>query len=271
MKKLLSSLLMLLFVGIGSTFAQPAQEYTFQKYYLDVNPTDIPRFLELHKEMTDASMQSDLRTLNGHYVKRHMYAGKASLVLYEVYDSVDDLNADDLWGSIGEYTADMSQEDLEAFSARAAEWWSMWLEGHTDEVRVLQVSGFGDEDFSWQSPGVIINSYYTPKWSDGATFREAYEALDKATEMCGNAAGSRISTHYSGSGTTYEGYVFYNSWDDFAADEKAIQECRQQYVEDLPAVTETYWGVAGEHWDEIYIPVGSYVDGEFKLSAHFTN
>lgn len=268
MKKIFSLILLILFVGIGSLFAQPTQQYTLQKYYLDINPIDIPRFLELHKEMTDASMKSDLRTLSGHYVKRHMYAGKASIIAYDMYDSMEDLNADDLWGSMAEYTAEMSDADREAFEAKAAEWFSMFLEGHTDEIRVIQVSGFGT--FNWQEPGVIINSYYTPQWSDGATFREAYEALDKATEMCGNASGSRISSHYSGSGTTFEGYIFYNSWDDFVADEKAIQDCRQQYVEDLPAVIESYWSTAGDHWDEIYIPVGSYVDGEFKLSKHFT-
>lgn len=268
MKKL--SLLTFLFLCVAtSLYAQPDKAYYAEKYYLDISALDIPEFLEMHKQFTDASMTSDKRTLTGHFVKRHMYAGKNSIVMYDLYDSLEDKLEDDLWGSLFEYASEMEEADSVAFIGKAQTWFRMYLEGHTDEIRVLRPIGFGTTN--WQSAGVIVNAYYTPTWADMNAFIGYWTELGVATEKCGNASASRLSTHYSGSGTTVEVAEFFNSWDDFAKDQKEIANCRQTYVEDLPGLMQNYWSVAGDHWDEIYIPVGSVVDGTFEFSEHFKN
>jgi len=266
MKKLY--LLLLLPILLTKTVsAQPDKAYYLEKYYLDVPALQIPEFLEMHKQFTDASMKSEKRTLVGHYVARHMFAGKASIVMYDSFESLEDKQNDDLWGSLFEYASGMEDADSVAFIEKAQTWFQLFLEGHTDEIRVLRPTGFGDTN--WQSPGVIVNSYYSPKWANMGSFAGYWNELGVANEACGHMVASRLSSHYSGSGTTIETAYFYNSWDDFANDQKEIQNCRAENIENLPELIQNYWSIAGEHWDEVYIPVGSVVNGVFELSEHF--
>ncbi|MGA1646467.1 MAG: hypothetical protein ACO4AV_15995 [bacterium] len=264
MKKTILSLIFLVSLS-QSAFAQPDKAYYLEKYYLDVPVLQIPEFLEMHKLVTDASMTSEKRTLIGHYVARHMYAGKASIVMYDTYESLEDKQNDDLWGALYEHASSMTDSDSVAFVAKAQTWFRLFLEGHTDEIRVVRPTGFGAAD--WQSPGVIVLGYYTPKWADMNTFAGYWKEMEVANEKCGYMSGSRLSTHYSGSGPTIETASFYDSWDAFASHQKEIEGCRVANI-DIQLMT-NYWSIAGEHWDEIYIPAGSVVNGVFELSQHF--
>lgn len=266
MKKIFLPLLFLIFIS-QSAFTQPDKAYYLEKYYVDIPTLQIPEFLEMHKLITDASLTSDKRTFTGHYVARHMFAGKATIIMYYTYESLEDKQNDDLWGALFEHASRMTDADSVAFVTKAQSWFSLFLEGHTDEIRVVRPTGFGKSN--WQSPGVIVNSYYSPKWADMNAFARYWSELGVASEKCGFMSASRLSTHYSGSGTTIETAYFYDSWDSFASDQKEIQSCRTANIDNLQELITNYWSIAGEHWDEIYIPVGSVVNGKFELSQHF--
>jgi hypothetical protein len=40
-------------------------------------------------------------------------------------------------------------------------------------------------------------------------------------------------------------------------------------VPNYAEINTKYWDMAGDHWDEILIPVGQIKDGVFVLSEHF--
>lgn len=265
---------MIMFIGMivsaDVLYGQNAEEMVFEKLTLDIPINDIGSFIESHKKIMGISMQSGTRTMVGQYVAAHRYSGKNTITLYNVYESVEDIYQDDLWSGIRAHADSLGNIDtmlVNEFSSMVGTWWSMFLEGHNDEIRTLRTNGFGNGD--WEKPMVLVVSYYTPKWAEMNDFVELWEQLQPAYEQCGYAQMSRVSTHYSGSGPTVESITGFKSWEDLAKWEANYQQCFEEHVENNTELSREYWDMAGDHWDEILIPVGQTKDQEFVLSEFF--
>jgi hypothetical protein len=265
--------ILVIFFGLfvtNSTQAQNAEVLVFEKLTLDVPVNEIGGFIQSHKIIMDISLKSDSRTFVGQYMAAHRYAGKHSITLYNIYESVEDINSDDMWTPIRNHADSLASIDSSLageFSSMVGTWWNLFLEGHNDEIRTLRTNGFGNGD--WEDPLVIVYSYYTPKWADMNTFIGYWEELQPAYEQCGYVQASRSSTHYSGSGPTVETLTAFKSWEDLASWEANFQTCFETHVPNYAEINTKYWDMAGDHWDEILIPVGQIKDGVFVLSEHF--
>ena len=259
-----------LIVSVDVVNGQNAEEMVFEKLTLNIPINDIGTFIDSHKKIMDISMQSGTRTMVGQYVAAHRYSGKNTVTLFNVYESIEDIYQDDLWSGIRAHADSLATIDsmlVDEFSSMVGTWWGMFLEGHNDEIRTLTTNGFGNGD--WEEPMVLVVSYYTPKWADMNNFVDLWEQLQPAYEQCGFVQMSRVSTHYSGSGPTVESITGFKSWEDLAGWEASYQQCFEEHVENFAELNATYWDMAGEHWDEILIPVGQTKEEGFVLSEFF--
>jgi hypothetical protein len=91
MKNLLLSISML-FCALLS--AQNPVSKIMETTYLDVHPTKISRFIELHKIMFDFTMGEE-RTLEDYWVYRLWYGSGATIVIMNIYPSAEAAVKDD--------------------------------------------------------------------------------------------------------------------------------------------------------------------------------
>ena len=80
MKNLLLSISVLFCVLLS---AQNPAPKIMETTYLDVHPTKINRFIELHKIIFDFTMGKE-RTLEGSWVYRHWYGSGATIVIMDI-------------------------------------------------------------------------------------------------------------------------------------------------------------------------------------------
>ena len=122
-----------LIIMLLATVTMSAQQVT-EITYLDVPATKIGKFVELHKIITDMSMGEE-RTLQGQWVYRHWYGSGHSIVIRDIYKSVEDAVADDLFAVLGKNYEALSDEKKKEMDVVFEEWWS-YFDNHTDEMRM---------------------------------------------------------------------------------------------------------------------------------------
>ena len=107
MKNLLLSISVLFCVVLS---AQNSTPKIMETTYLDVHPTKINRFIELHKTMFDFTMGEE-RTLEDSWVYRHWYGSGATIILMDIYPSAEAAVKDDIWIVMRRKMAELSEDE----------------------------------------------------------------------------------------------------------------------------------------------------------------
>ncbi len=245
------------FLALGQVTAQSVIEIT----YLDVPATKINRFIELHKQVTDLSMDES-RTIKGHWLFRHWYGSGASIVMYDQYDSAEDAVKDNLRQVFLANIEKLSEDEKTEINAVYKEWWS-FFKGHWDEMRVINYENYftSKEDVDWDTPYVFIVGDYNTNGSV-AQFAKAYmewqiiPGVKEGAMLSGGA-----SAHYKGTGSDAQFMASYSTIIDFAT---AISNQGSANAE----ARTTFWNmVEGDHKDQIYVHMGHLKDGKFDRAG----
>ena len=193
MKKINLILLMLFAFSIS---AQSVVEAT----YLDIPASDINRFAELHKQITDMA-QGEERTHEQQWVYRHWYGSGASVVIYDVYPSAEAAVKDDFFGALGKNVNKLSEDDQKKMRDVFDEWWSHF-DGHWDELRNFDGENnyAAKENVDWDIPFVWVLGAYNTKGQNPTEMVNAFmDWTIKPGVSEGNILGGGATTHYKGS------------------------------------------------------------------------
>lgn len=229
--------------------------------YLDIPANKISRFLELHKTITDMSMD-DQRTLKGHWVYRHWYGSGASVVIFDQYDSAVDAINDDFNAAYMKAYEKLSDDQKKEADANFAEWWS-FFKGHWDEIRRVDYQNYyvSKENLDWDIPYVFVVGSYntTEKLGEVANAYMDWQIrpnVNNKTQLMGAA-----SSHYKGSGSDLQFYAAFANIVDFA------QTVSTQGSDNTEARTKFWNAVSGAHEDQIYRHIGHISNGKFDFAG----
>ena len=254
MKKLTTLMLVLFSLGLS---AQSVIEIT----YLDIHPTKIDRFVELHKTIVDMS-QGEERTVDGHWVYRHWYGSGGTIAIYDIFDSAEDVIKDDAFAVFSKNFDMLSEERQKEVSKIFQEWWSFY-DGHTDEMRVIDFEkDFSSKpDVNWDQPYVFVVGKYNSKniqeMSQAYLDWQIFPGVNNGLVM-----GGGTSSHFKGSGHDVE---VFQSYENIVAFANSISG---QSSDNADARSKFWDNVTGAHEDQIYIHVGHLVDGVFDLAGN---
>ncbi len=152
------------------------------------------------------------------------------------------------------YRETLSEADREAFEERWARFRGLYLEGHTDEVRVA----VPDWGFSYDPAGhedhahVVTRSQYWPTYANSNEFLElTAKNLIPENPTDHQAIMVVASRHTSGSGSYVDVWSVYESWADFA--EFMTDNSRPVEQADVDRAFE----IEGKHRDDIFMRVGT--------------
>ena len=157
MKNLLLSISVLFCVLLS---AQNPAPKIMETTYLDVHPTKINRFIELHKIIFDFTMGKE-RTLEGSWVYRHWYGSGATIVIMDIYPSAEAAVKDDFWAVMRRKMDTLSEDEKKAMTATFQEWWT-YFDGHWDEMRTYNPESdfVGKAEVDWDIPFVFVTGSY---------------------------------------------------------------------------------------------------------------
>ena len=246
--------------------------FSFAQNYLGITYLKVPRqniseFLSLHKEMSEIS-QGENRLIKGHFVYSHRHASNYSLVIVNTFDTPADIGKDQTisGNNLRDHANSLSEDDKKSFNQKRSRWFNLYLEGHTDEVRVRREnSGFTSENFDPTNKSIVVVSYYNPKWSDVVEFRNVFEKQKFEVEKnLGNCQNALSTSHYSGRGPTFSAAMWYPSWEAFAKNENDLDKLQSEDSENTDGAR--LWEIGGAHWDDILVSVGQMIDGKFVMA-----
>ena len=248
---------MIAFLGCITLYAQNVWDIT----YLDVPATEIGKFVELHKKMTDMT-QGEGRTLQGQWVYRHWYGSGHSIVIYDQYNSAQDAVNDDIWGAMRKNYDALSDDDKKEMDDVFNQWWS-YFNNHTDEMRNFNSeNGFVQKpNTDWDIPFVLVVGNYN---SSGSINDLAQAYMDWATKPGvenGLQVGGGATTHFKGGGADVQFFGAFKNIKEFA------ESVSGQGTDNPEARSKFLNLVEGSHSDQIYVHVGHLVDGKFDLAG----
>lgn len=230
-------------------------------------------FVELYAEMAemlDASSEGARPVAKN--LLGHSWANDVAFLQIITYESLDDLHADfnTDGAKMRAYRETLSEADREAFQERWARFRGLYLEGHTDEVRVaVQDWGFnydpaGHEDHAH----VVTRSQYWPTYANSNEFLElTAKNLIPEDPADHKAIMVVASRHTAGSGSYVDVWSVYESWADFA--EFMTDTSLPVDEADLARAFE----IEGKHRDDIFMRVGTLArdadgTGRFVLAGN---
>ena len=76
------------------------------------------------------------RTIGTHWVYRHWYGSDHSIMLADLYPTVEAAVKDDFWSVLNANIEKLSENDKKEMQAVVKKWWSYW-NNHTDEIRSI--------------------------------------------------------------------------------------------------------------------------------------
>jgi hypothetical protein len=262
----------LAFFAVLTTLALPA---VLEAQVSDITEIRLDRqhsmeFVELYAEMANAmeAGSTDIKPVSKNLLA-HSWAGDVAFIEIVTYATMADLRADFNTdpAKIRAYAETLSEEDREAFGERVARYFSLFLEGHTDETRTwVQDWGWNYDPVGHESHAhVVTRSKYDPTYANVGEFMELYaETLLPAQD---DHPGIMVtaSRHTTGSGATVDIWTVYESWSDFA-----------EFMEggdggDPPdeAQMARMFEIEGPHDDDIFVRVGTMNRAE-DGTAEFT-
>lgn len=234
--------------------------------YLDVPRQHMEEFLDLHKEMIERSAEGP-RTITGHFVFAHAYAGPFSLVVVNRFDNGVDMESDSLFAGITSHMDSIADSTEKAeFDEKANKWFRWYIEGHWDEVRSVREGGFFKENIDPAQRHVVVVSSYNPRFADLTEFVDLYtEMLVNPGREAGYADGVTYSTHYRGSGPTFAAASWFPSWEIYAESLTPLTGSEVEQTDEDREKMNRLWEIAGDHNDDILVSIGSLVDGKFVV------
>ncbi|MGB1448803.1 MAG: hypothetical protein ACPG8F_03100 [Flavobacteriaceae bacterium] len=241
--------------------AQETQPKVMETTYLDVHPTKINRFIELHKIIFDFSMGEE-RTLEDSWVYRHWYGSGAAVIIMDIYPSAEAAVQDDFRLPMRRKMAKLSKEKQEEMREVFREWWS-FFDGHWDEMRMYNPATdfVGKPNVDWDIPFVFVTGSYN---SNGNMQKMAKAYMDWQTRPNvenGVQLGGGVTYHYKGTGSDLEFFAGFKNIQDFATTVSS-------QASDNPEARKTFWSmVQGTHADQIYVHVGHLEDGVLNLAG----
>jgi hypothetical protein len=254
MKKV--SLLFVLFIS----FAVSAQS-VINNTYLDVPANEISDFLQLHKKVVDMS-NGEGRTIGTHWVYRHWYGSDHSIMLADLYPTVEAAVKDDFWSVLNANIEKLSENDKKEMQAVVKKWWSYW-NNHTDEIRSINWDNnwIGKENLNLDIPYVFVVGSYNSN-AGNQDLIDAYmewnvkPGVEKGVMLYGGA-----TSHNIGSGSDVQLWSAYTDIAEFAVSNGPNGQVNSEFAP-------KFWSlVEGAHNDQIYIHAGHTINKEFNFAG----
>ncbi len=251
MKILKLTLALFLTVSIS---AQQVANFT----YLDVPTQEIGKFMRLHKQVTDMTME--YREFKNHWLLTHFQGSGSNVVIWSNYPTVEDVYNDNALSAIGQAYQNLSDDQKDGFEQLVSEYLSYWT-GHTDEVRVVDWENNvrHSDKHDWDTPFyVLFGDYQTSGDTEmvGDAFNEwlTFPGIDDGSIQSGG-----FSTHLSGSGSDLMIWSIHGTLDNYV-DSISLQGNDEG--------RNTFWSnVDGNHTDRMYVHRGHVVDGKFDFAG----
>ncbi|MGB2129659.1 MAG: hypothetical protein ACPHXR_09310 [Flavicella sp.] len=226
--------------------------------YLAVPKANTQEFMYLHKKFTDLSAGED-RTLLHTWLFNHARGGDYSMMIVDVYPSQEAMHQDKPREVLKKNieALNLTEEEEAAIKVEWKRYLSLYIEGHTDETRILikpEEYLYSSDAFDPSKKMIVISALFDVKYSDMEEFTAiAHNAYTKLAIERGNATLIFQSSHLTGSGLSVEIVSFFPSWEAFAADEKVLHAGNPDMKEEWLRFFELMHG----HYDEITILLGT--------------
>ena len=251
--------ILLILVLVFSTTGLTAQQQQVANFtFLDVPTQEIGKFIRLHKQVTDMTME--YREFKNHWLLTHFQGSGANVVIWSNYPSVEDVYKDNALSAFGQKWESLEGEEKESFEKLISEYMAYWT-GHTDEIRVIDWDNNvkHSENMDWDTPFyALFGNYQTTGNTElvGDAFNSwfIFPGIEDGSVQSGG-----FSSHLSGSGTDLQVWTIHSTLDNYV---NSIS---------LQGNTEgrsTFWqNVAGNHTDNMYVHRGHVVNGKFDLAG----
>lgn len=237
---------------------------THEITYYQVPKEHRSEFIEGYKTITDFN-QGEERTVQSSWLFEHAFGAGFTFMSVDVYKSDEESNADKPMKQWRINYEKMSDSEKESFDTMWKSVSQLYFNGHTDERRKAYLeNAYFNEKRDPSKRQVVVMSTYDPNYSDRKEFFDLFSEVTKEGVISrGNAAAMFASLHSTGSGSLVSIFTWYNSWEDFAKEEEAIDKASfdQEKVK-------RFWSIAGKHTDNILRLVGSNYNEEkiFKIN-----
>ena len=246
--------LLLSFATTGIT-AQQVGNFT----YLDVPTQEIGKFIRLHKQVTDMTME--YREYKNHWLLTHFQGSGSNVVIWSNYPTVEDVYKDNVLSAIGKKLESLQGENKESFETLVSEYLAYW-NGHTDEIRSIDWENNvkHSEDMDWGTRFYALFMNYQTKTGDTELAGDAFNKwLTFPGVEDGSVQSGGFSTHLSGSGSDLQVWTIHSTLEDYV---NSIS------LQGNPEGRNTFWqNVEGNHSDNMFVHRGHVVDGKFDLAG----
>jgi len=232
--------------------------------YLDVPAAEVNDFTQLHKDFTNLAL-GESRTLLDQWVYRHYYGSGASIVIYDLYSSLAEMEKDDPWVELRKKW-EAADEDQRKSMEQIVVKYNSYNSGHYDELRVQNpetdhYSKMANDDPKWDTPFIAVIGNYNSKGNQGEFGQAFLSWSTKPLVDSDMLMGGGVSYHYYGKGTEAQ---FYQGFESMSAFANALENP----VEGDDEARGKFWSmVEGGHQDQIYVHVGHIINGEFNLAG----
>ena len=240
------------------TFTVSAQQVA-NFTYLDVPTQEIGKFVRLHKEITDMTIEN--REFQNHWLLTHFQGSGSNVVIWSNYPTVEDVYKDNALEAIGKTWQSLPEDEKDNFEQLVSEYLSYW-NGHTDEIRVIDWDNNvkHSEDHDWDTPFyVLFGNYQTTSGNTEAVGDAFNKWLIFPGIEDGSVQSGGFSSHLSGAGSDIQVWTIHASLENYV---------RSISLQGNTEGRSDFWqNVEGKHSDEMYVHRGHVVNGKFDLAG----
>ena len=226
--------------------------------YLDVPTQEIGKFIRLHKQVTDMTIEN--REFKNHWLLTHFQGSGANVVIWSNYPTVEDVYKDSALGAIGKTWESLEGERKARFEKLVTEYLAYW-NGHTDEIRTIDWDNNvrHSEDMDWDTRFfVLFGNYQTTGNTEivGDAFNNwlIFPGIEDGLVQSGG-----FSSHLSGGGSDLQVWTIHSTLEEYV---NSIS------LQGNAEGRSTFWeNVEGNHSDNMFVHRGHVVDGKFDLAG----
>jgi len=226
--------------------------------YLDVPTQEIGKFIRLHKQVTDMTIEN--REFKNHWLLTHFQGSGANVVIWSNYPTVEDVYKDSALGAIGKTLESLEGERKARFEKLVTEYLAYW-NGHTDEIRTIDWDNNvrHSEDMDWDTRFfVLFGNYQTTGNTEivGDAFNNwlIFPGIENGSVQSGG-----FSSHLSGGGSDLQVWTIHSTLEEYV---NSIS------LQGNAEGRSTFWeNVEGNHSDNMFVHRGHVVGGKFDLAG----
>jgi hypothetical protein len=226
--------------------------------YLDVPTQEIGKFIRLHKQVTDMTIEN--REFKNHWLLTHFQGSGANVVIWSNYPTVEDVYKDSALGAIGKTLESLEGERKARFEKLVTEYLAYW-NGHTDEIRTIDWDNNvrHSEDMDWDTRFfVLFGNYQTTGNTEivGDAFNNwlIFPGIEDGSVQSGG-----FSSHLSGGGSDLQVWTIHSTLEEYV---NSIS------LQGNAEGRSTFWeNVEGNHSDNMFVHRGHVVGGKFDLAG----